>query len=210
MITHSDSIKAISQALLEFQGKVDGVEKNKANPHFKSRYANLEAVRDTAVPALQEVGIVYTQSPGPITDGNMSLTTMLIHAKSGEWMKFTGEISLGKRDPQGVGSALTYMQRYSLMAALGLPPVDDDGEGAMERGRSSPSQAPVKTEQLQDAYLKHLNAITGSKTIPALQVAFKAMTADTSLTAQSQRDLVAAKDAKKEELQAPNFDNLQP
>lgn len=208
MIETSESIKTIALALYQFQGKVDGVEKNKANPHFRSRYANLEAVRDTAVPALQEVGIVYTQSPGPITDGNMSLTTMLIHAESSEWMKFTGEISLGKRDPQGVGSALTYMQRYSLMAALGLPPVDDDGEGAMERSR--PVQTPVKAEVLQDAYLKHLNAITGAKTIPALQVAFKAMTADTSLTAQSQRDLVAAKDAKKEELQAPNFDNLQP
>lgn len=209
MITHSDSIKAISKSLLAFQGKVDGVEKNKANPHFKSRYANLEAVRDTAVPALQEVGIVYTQSPGPITDGNMSLTTMLIHAESGEWMKFTGEISLGKRDPQGVGSALTYMQRYSLMAALGLPPVDDDGEGAMERSRPVP--APVKTEQLQDTYLKHLNAITGSKTIAALQTAFQAMTTDTSLTAQAQRDLIEAKDAKKAELLAPgnNFDDIQ-
>ena len=216
MITHSESIKAIAAAMFTFQGAVDGVEKNKVNPGFKSRYANLEAVRDTAVPELQKVGLLYTQSPGAIVDGVMAVTTMIIHAESGEWMKFEGDISLGKRDPQGVGSAITYMQRYSLMAALGLPPVDDDGEGAMERpaAKAAPSKAPVKpVEKLQDAYLMHLNAITGSKSEGALRTAFKAMTADTTLTEQDKRDLIAAKDAKKDELASgyvpPDFDGIQ-
>lgn len=154
MIETSESIKSIAAALLKFQGAVEGVEKNRSNPAFKSRYANLEAVRDTAVPELQKVGLLYTQSPGAIVDGVMAVTTMIIHAESGEWMKFEGDIALGKRDPQGVGSAITYMQRYSLMAALGLPPVDDDGEGAMDRSRPAdtppkPSARPVETERPQ-------------------------------------------------------------
>lgn len=144
MIETSDSIKAISKALLTFQGAVDGVEKKATNPHFGKKYANLESVRDTSVPELQLVGVFYIQSPGQISDGNIVMTTRLIHAESGEWMQGTMEIPLGKKDPQGAGSAITYASRYHLMAMLGLPPVDDDGEGAVERTRPQSLPAPSK------------------------------------------------------------------
>jgi hypothetical protein len=143
MIETSNEIKHISAALLKFQGLVGGVGKSSANPHFKSRYANLETVVDTARPELQAVGIVFMQSGGAIVDGVMAMTTRLTHADSGEWIQGTMDICLGKRDPQGVGSAQTYAQRYHLMAMLGLPPVDDDGEGAIDRNNTRPE--PVAT-----------------------------------------------------------------
>ena len=152
-IRTSDSIKAISGALLAFQGAVEGVGKDSKNPAFKSRYASLEAVRDTAVPELQKVGVVFVQSAGAIVDGVMAMTTRLIHAESGEWIEGCMDICLGKKDPQGVGSASTYASRYSLMAMLGLPPIDDDGESAMERNtpeRSSEPRVAPKTPLLQD------------------------------------------------------------
>jgi len=219
VITHSDSIKAISKALFTFQGAVDGVEKNKVNPGFKSRYANLEAVRDTAVPELQKVGLLYTQSPGAIVDGVMAVTTMIIHAESGEWMKFEGDIALGKRDPQGVGSAITYMQRYSLMAALGLPPVDDDGEGAMDRSRPAdtppkPSARPVETPETKAPYKPtpfnlHFTAITQSKTVDDLTDAWRAVRADTSLSKEEGIDLTTAKEAQRAKIATPNFEGMQ-
>jgi hypothetical protein len=142
-IRTSDSIKAISGALLAFQGAVDGVGKTAENPGFKKdgkalKYANLESVIDTAKPQLQAVGVVFLQSAGAIVDGVMAMTTRLIHAESGEWIEGTMDICLGKRDPQGVGSAQTYSQRYHLMAMLGLPPVDDDAEGAIDRNNQRP------------------------------------------------------------------------
>lgn len=140
MITTSQSILSISGALLKFQGEVGGVGKTSVNPGFKSRYANLETVVDTARPELQRVGVVFLQSGGAIVDGVMAMTTRLIHAESGEWIEGTMDIALGKRDPQGVGSAQTYAQRYHLMAMLGLPPVDDDGEAAIDRNNSRPVQ----------------------------------------------------------------------
>jgi len=145
MIETSNEIKHISAALLKFQGAVDGVGKNSKNPAFKSRYANLENVVDTARPELQAVGIVFMQSGGAIVEGVMAMSTRLIHVESGEWIQGTMDICLGKRDPQGVGSAQTYAQRYHLMAMLGLPPVDDDGEAAMDRdnSRPEPSHAPT-------------------------------------------------------------------
>jgi len=140
-ITTSPEINHIAAALLAFQATATGVVKDSKNPHFKNRYASLEAVIDEARPQLQAVGIAWMQAPGGINGGNIEMTTMLLHAASGQWMSSTMEIPLGKQDPQSAGSAVTYSQRYALMATLGLPPVDDDAEGAM---RSPPRPAPVK------------------------------------------------------------------
>jgi hypothetical protein len=141
MIETSATIVALTGAILKVQGSVDSVKKDKVNPHFKNRYATLENVIDTARPALQEAGIAFVQAPGQVLDGSVEVTTMLVH-ESGEWMRSTLHVPLGKRDAQGVGSAITYGCRYSLMAMLGLPPTDDDdGQAA-----SAPYHPPAKSE----------------------------------------------------------------
>jgi hypothetical protein len=38
-----------------------------------------------------------------------------------------------KHDAQGYGSALTYARRYSLMAACGIAPEDDDGQATSKK-----------------------------------------------------------------------------
>lgn len=154
MIETSEKINVIAEALLAFQGAVEGVFKAANNPHFKSKYANLETVVDTARPSLQAVGIMFTQSAGRIEDGNMQMTTMLIHAASAQWIKGEMWIPLGKKDPQGAGSAQTYAQRYSLMAMLGLPPTDDDAETAIDRHetRPAPEKQATKNEEARKAY----------------------------------------------------------
>jgi len=139
-ITTSPEIKNISAALLGFQGQVRGVGRDSTNPGFKSKYASLENVVDTIREALQSSGLAFMQSGGAIVDGTMAMTTRIIHASSGEWIEGNMDIMLGKRDPQGVGSAQTYAQRYHLMAMLGLPPVDDDGEAAIDRKNERPAQ----------------------------------------------------------------------
>ncbi len=143
MIETSQSIKAISAALLLFQGHVSGVKRDAKNPHFRSNYATLENVIDTARPVLQECGVMFTQAPGAIVDGSLEVTTRLTHPESGEWIQSAMHMPLGKRDPQGAGSALTYALRYSLMAMLGLPPTDDDGEAAMVRDEPPKRQVGI-------------------------------------------------------------------
>lgn len=140
MIEKSPDITEIAKALLAFQAQAHGVVKDSKNPHFKNRYASLEAVVDEARPVLQSVGISWMQAPGKINAGNIGMTTLLMHADSGQWISSDMEIPLGKQDPQGAGSAITYAQRYALMASLGLPPVDDDAEGAFDR---NPQSAPM-------------------------------------------------------------------
>ena len=164
MIEISNEKLNISKAILAFQSMVSGVHKGASNPHFKTKYANLETVVDAARPALQKVGVFFTQSAGNIVDGSMEMTTMLIHAESGEWLKYTMFIPLGKKDPQGAGSAQTYAQRYSLMAALGLPPTDDDAEVAIDREEMRPvpelpkpkSSAQLKRERSWETIVDEL------------------------------------------------------
>ena len=131
MIELSPAVDALFPALVTAQKQLRGVVKDSKNPHFKSSYASLENVIDTARGPLNDAGIAFTQAPGALVDGAIEVTTMLMHS-SGQWLRSTLHVPLQKRDPQGVGSAITYGCRYALMATLGLPPVDDDGESAMD------------------------------------------------------------------------------
>jgi hypothetical protein len=141
MIELSPAVDALFPALHKAQGALNGVVKDGKNPAFKSRYATLENVIDAAKPALQAADLAFTQAPGALVEGAIEITTMIMHT-SGQWLRSTLHVPLSKRDPQGVGSAITYGLRYSLMATLGLPPVDDDGESAMDRS-PPPRVAPL-------------------------------------------------------------------
>lgn len=207
MIQHSPTIAAIAAAILQFQGALKGVKRDSNNPFFKSKYADLEQVVETAKPHLQEAGLAFLQSPGAIQNDCLSMSTMLMHADSGEWIIGTGEIPLGKKDPQGAGSAQTYAQRYHLMAMLGLPPVDDDGESAMVRDTpQKPSQRPADRPKTFNEYL---TGISSSKSLGDAQAAF-AVAWKSDLPGADKASIKDAYEQRKAQLAEPNFDNLQP
>lgn len=166
------------KALHKFQGAVRGVKRDAKNPHFKNSYATLEQVEDTIRPHMQECGLIWYQFPGRVTEGGIEVSTTIAHVESGEAITGTMEVPLGKRDPQGAGSAVTYGLRYSLMAVLGLPPTDDDAETAIDRNdtRPAPDAAPVrssaslKRDGAWESIVKALEAdFIDCKSVPALQ-----------------------------------------
>lgn len=130
----------IGKALLAAQREIEGVSKDSENPHFKSRFADLTSVIEATVPVLNRHGIVVIQLPTPGLEGTLSLTTMLLHAESGESISGTAVVPLAKQDPQAYGSAMTYARRYSLGAAVSLKFLDDDAEAAV--GRAAPPPPP--------------------------------------------------------------------
>ena len=124
----SPEINELAKALSAFQGTVQTVKKDSANPHFKSRFASLESAITTAAPQLAAHGLAVTQTLS--WDGsNDLLTTTLMHT-SGQWIVDGQRLFLNKEDAQSHGSAITYARRYSYLAILGLAPSDDDDGNA--------------------------------------------------------------------------------
>jgi len=149
----SDKADKLLLAMAEVQAKVGPVLKNAVNPHFKNRYADLSAVWHTLSEHLPDAGLVVTQG-GAIRDGKPLLVTRISDANTGQWVESELPLDGGKTDPQGLGSAITYMRRYSLCAMFGLMTEDDDGEGAARRPepqRQQPAKkAPAKAAKLPE------------------------------------------------------------
>jgi hypothetical protein len=127
-------MKELFSALSKAQSQIKGAFKDSTNPHFKSRYADLESVIEAMRVPFAANGLAFIQSATP--DGQ-HMMTILVHS-SGE--SFTTQVPLiiTKNDMQGVGSAITYARRYGLAAACGISQTDDDAEGAVVRSNTAP------------------------------------------------------------------------
>lgn len=164
MPSQSSTISALALALAKFQGQVPGAAKNATNPHLKNKYADLASIWDAIREPLTANGLSVVQLPAAGENGTILLHTRLLH-ESGEWIESEIHMPLGKQDPQGYGSALSYARRYGLVSLLGVVQEDDDGEGAMKRDtrpRESAQAEPQKAATgggLTDAQLKRLFAI---------------------------------------------------
>ena len=133
-------MQKIYSAFVKAQKSFAPALKSSINPHFKSKYVGLDGCVEAVIDALNENGIALIQETSECADG-VIVETVFIH-KSGESMK-CGKLHVPatKQDAQGYGSALTYARRYSLMAACGIAPEDDDGNSA-----SKAKKEPVITE----------------------------------------------------------------
>lgn len=122
-------MKQIASALVKAQKQFGPALKTHSNPAFRSKYADLSAVIEAVIDALNENG-VFLMQPQHESDSGVTVETLFIH-ESGEQIS-AGKLHVPavKNDPQGYGSALTYARRYSLMAACGIAPEDDDGNAA--------------------------------------------------------------------------------
>jgi hypothetical protein len=152
MIEQSESIANLAASLSKAQAAIEGAVKGKVNPAFKSKYADLASVWDACREALTDNGLSVVQSPGHLHEGRMEMTTMLLHA-SGEWMRGSLTIPLGKVDAQAYGSAVTYARRYALSAFVGVSPDEDDGVAAT-KAKPSPASAPAPDSRKSAAQCK--------------------------------------------------------
>ena len=142
---HSETIVAITKALIAFKGKVQTVAKDAKNPHFNRTYASLMAIIEATQGPLTECRLVLMQHPV----GTDQLTTILLH-ESGEYFKSTMLMSQDRGGPQAQGSAITYAKRYAMTAILGLASDDDDGNAATNQSptkQPTPKAKPAMSEQ---------------------------------------------------------------
>lgn len=151
-------MKNIATALVKAKRAFGPALKDKNNPAFRSKYADLGACIEAVDSALLENGIALLQETSEDLTG-VTIETVLLH-ESGEMIR-GGKLHVpaAKQDPQGYGSALTYARRYSLMATCGIAPEDDDGNAATQAMRQrGPALPEAEIERM-------LAGIANAKTV---------------------------------------------
>jgi hypothetical protein len=148
----------MAQDLVRAFAEIEGAAKDKVNPAFKSKYADIASVIDAIKPVLARHNFAFYQRPQPSQDGVL-IQTMLRHASGEEIDMGTLYVPANKKDAQGFGSALTYARRYALMTAFGVPAEDDDGNAA------------ARTTTVRSGEYKDVPNPTTGETPPAKRVA---------------------------------------
>lgn len=161
---------SIYAAFVKAQKEFAPALKTSNNPHFKSRYVDLAGCVEAVIDALNNHGIAMIQRTHD-DDKGVTVETVFIH-ESGESLDGGRlHVPAAKQDPQGYGSALTYARRYSLMAACGIAPEDDDGNAASQ---SKPARQQPQRQQRPAAlpdistWVSSMDAAKDRKTLAAV------------------------------------------
>jgi hypothetical protein len=183
----SEKIDLLAGALVRVQGEMGTIPKDSRNPFFNSNYADLATVSGIIIPLLSKNGLSVSQICGTSEktgvvvsrwkDGksgkeieesvpylSLKITTILMH-ESGQWISGEMESPIAKNDPQGIGSAITYARRYSLMAVVAaVADEDDDGNrGSVPPHTPAPQKAPAPEKKPVDNVTKLHAIFTGAK-----------------------------------------------
>ncbi|HSH23996.1 MAG TPA: ERF family protein [Massilibacterium sp.] len=152
----SESITEISKALAKFHSEVKQPARSARNPFLKNKYVPLEDLVESITDVAPEHGLSFVQWALNDEHGRIGVATMLMH-ESGEYIEFDPIFMNAEKDtPQGAGSLITYLKRYSLSAVFGMTSdLDDDGNESSGTGKKASQQNSVKPiSQKQVGYLK--------------------------------------------------------
>ena len=134
-------VSSIHASFIAAQAEFGAAVKGAVNPHFKSRYADLSAVLEAVLPALNKhgLGLLYRVHD---CDVGVRLEAVVIHTSGEELSSGILHLPVAKNDSQAVGSALSYGKRYLATGIFALQTADDDGNAATASMRAAPVVAP--------------------------------------------------------------------
>lgn len=138
---------SIYPKLLELQKTVGAVTKDSKNPYFNSAYFDINKLIEVLKPTLNTLGLVVYQ-PVEHINGESILKTLVVDSETGEKVESSIALPSGI-EPQKMGSAITYLRRYTLQSLLFLQAEDDDGSAASPKNISKPSQYPQTAQQVK-------------------------------------------------------------
>ena len=140
--------KAFDNAIASAKAEIDPVKKNRKVSYEKTEYwhEDLAEIARTVDPVLSRFGLSY-RFRTETGQGVITVACVLSHRDgySEETSLSSAPDASGKKNSiQAIGSAITYLQRYTLKAALGLSAsTDDDGAGA---DAANPDRATITVE----------------------------------------------------------------
>ena len=167
----NEAKKEFVAAMTKFKESPAVIEKNKTvdftsqkgRTHYK--HATLANVCDAIGPELSKVGISHRWETEQLEGGAIKVTCILTHARGHSekvWLQASRDESGNKNNIQAVGSTVTYLQRYTLLAATGMAVADqrdDDGRGG---------EVHAMNGDTKDAFVARIAALAKAKEADAL------------------------------------------
>ncbi len=148
--TIGELITALAKAQLEFTHAV----KDSENPAFRNaKYADLASNINAVRPALNKNGIAIIQADSSdLTTGKAVVRTSLHLGE--QWIATEADAPAigmkGELNVQTLGSAWTYLRRYTLQAICGLASEDDDGNSLSNGMVDAKKPAQIAAEEKRD------------------------------------------------------------
>lgn len=136
--------------ILKVKQEIGTLSKNSSNPFFKSKYLDLSDLITEVEPLLHKYGLVLVQ---PINNGIVE--TQIVDAENGDIILNSGLVLPDLKDPQKLGSCITYYRRYTLKSLLAIAEADDDGNLASKPETVKKKRPSLK--QLDQAKVKYQN-----------------------------------------------------
>ncbi|MDO9364642.1 MAG: ERF family protein [Sphingopyxis sp.] len=142
--------KAFNEAIAEAKARIPTITKNRSG-HNNKRYADFAAIASVIDPVISEYGLSYRFRTTQ-TD-RINVTCILSH-KAGHSEETTlsgpADTTGSKNAIQAIGSTLTYLQRYTLVQALGLAASDDDDGSGLNKGADAETISEDQTIELRE------------------------------------------------------------
>jgi hypothetical protein len=160
-------------AMVAALGELQNVAKNALNPHFKNKYASLDAILDAVRPILTKHGLALSQEP-LMEEGRAGVLTRVIHS-SGEARESTLLLPVQQNTAQGIGSAITYARRYAISSILGIA-ADDDDDGQVASSppkRFTTAPTPLRSVETKEVVRRAEAEVIGQAGSPVASAPVK-------------------------------------
>lgn len=191
----NEAKKAYVIAMKDFKSEVPQILKNRTVAFGEGQrsvsysYATLDNACDQIIPALAKHGLIHkwrTQQSEAKIRVTCVMTHQDGHSEDESWLEASPDTSGSKNGIQAIGSAVSYLERYTLLAACGIAVKGQDSDAL-------PQMAGI------DGMLK---AIIEAANLTALEQAYKEAfrRATEAKNFQSMKMIVEAKDNRKREL----------
>lgn len=145
----SEGVGQIAKALSQVQLEITNPANTATNPFFKSKYAPLPDVLKVIRPIASKYGLAIIQNPYT-EDEKVGVITLIMH-ESGEWIETEALVSKPEKNtPQGIGSVITYLRRYTISSIVGISSEEDDDGNSNESSNKKKSEEGKKSEDTKE------------------------------------------------------------
>lgn len=175
-----DMPTVVKNQKVDFQNKQADEDGQRGRVNY--RYEDLSDVTEALSPVMSSLGLSFRWRTDNV-QGGVKVTCILTHRDGhSEETSLVGPLDAsGKKNPlQAIGSAVTYLQRYTLKAAVGIAATkDDDGIAAGETATAQASAAgPIKFGKVAEKAATALRAAKSKAEVDEIWARVKSLSND--------------------------------